>query len=316
MLEKTDIIITTKNRLNDLVFTIGHMISIGVKQEQFLIIDDASTDGTSQKIRELFPACRIRVNDTSKGLMVNRSDMMLETKNEFILSIDDDSHIRTREDLEEALTLLAENKNYGIFHFRVFNQVQEPPDKKKLSSDIRLLRGYIGCGHLIKREVINKLGRYREELVFYCEELDYSLRAYKCGYHVVSKDNLIVHHRIDPGTREKQKSTISSKGIYGREWRNIHLYSNNLIITALYYPFGAGFLFIIYRTIIAFYRMVIREGQFAGFFKMLKRFAGFIPYIFKHSDKLSYPLFFKWFRYPDMTDGKPFSGEQTEFNKL
>ncbi|MCW3071656.1 MAG: glycosyl transferase [Bacteroidetes bacterium] len=303
MIHKVDIIITTKNRLADLLITIDHMLSIGFTQGQFFIIDDGSTDETFAKIRSSWPAINIRRNEVSRGLMTNRSDMMEWSKNEYILSIDDDSHIRTKEDVEEAVAIMESRKEYGIFHFRVFNQLAPPPPKNELSNTFRFLRGYIGCGHIIKREVIQKLGRYREELVFYCEEIDYSLRAYKLGYYTVSQDNLIVHHRIDMQQREQQKSTVNAKGIYGREWRNIHLYANNLIITALYYPFGIGFVFICYRMLLAFYKMVLKEKQLAGFFRMLKRFFVFIPYSFKHSNKLSYKLFFRWFAYPDMTDG-------------
>ena len=279
------------------------MMSIGFQQNQFYIIDDGSTDDTSQKIGELFPQINIKVNTVSRGLMTNRSDMMEWTKNDYILSLDDDSHIRTREDVEEAVKLMESNMSYGIFHFRVYNQMTEPPLKKDLDSTVLLLRGYIGCGHMIKREVIEKLGRYREILVFYCEELDYSLRAYKIGYSTVTQNNLIVHHRIDLGLREKQKTTVNSKGIYGREWRNIHLYSNNLVITALYYPIGIDLTFLLYRSLLAFYRMAIKEKQIVGYFKMLFRFIAFIPYCFMNSNKLSYKMFFKWFSYPDMTDG-------------
>ena len=303
MIERIDILITTKNRLNELIFTIEHMISIGFSQSQFFIIDDGSTDGTHLKIKEQYSDINLRRNESSKGYMVNRSDMMDWSKNDYILSLDDDSHIRTTADINEAIVILEENKTYGIFHFRVFNQIGEPPSKDQLTDTFRFLRGYIGCGHIIKREVIKKVARYREELIFYCEELDYSLRALKLGYHTVSKDNLIVHHRIDLSQREKQKSTINAKGIYGREWRNIHLYANNLIITALYYPIGIDLIFIFYRSVLAFYKMVIKEKQLGGYLKMLKRFIVFIPYTFKESNKLSYKAFFTWFKYPDMTDG-------------
>jgi GT2 family glycosyltransferase len=303
MIERIDIIITTKNRINDLVFTMNHMIAIGFNQNQFYIIDDGSTDNTYQIINELYPLCNIRVNTSSKGLMTNRSDMMEWTKNDYILSLDDDSHIRTKEDIEEAIALMDSNKSYGLFHFRVFNQLAPPPEKNTLPNVEHFLRGYIGCGHIIKREVIQKLGRYREVLVFYCEELDYSIRAYKLGYYTITKDNLIVHHRIDLSQREKQKFTVSSKGIYGREWRNVRLYSNTIIITALFYPIGISFFFIFYRLAQAFYIMVFKEKQLGGYFKMLGRFISFIPYMLKKSDKLSYKMFFKWFSYPDMTDG-------------
>lgn len=302
VIEKVDIIITTKNRIADLLITIKQMISIGFKEEQFFIVDDGSSDGTFMMVKKEFPKITIARNESSMGYMENRSNMMQNSKNDFVLSIDDDSNLLSKEDIQEAITILKSNAEYGIFHFRVFNQLVPPPPKSQLAEKFRILRGYIGCGHLIKKELIEKIGRYRKELVFYCEELDYSLRALKVGYKVVSKDNIIVHHRIDLELRQKQKNTENSKGIYGREWRNIHLHSNNLIITALYYPFFLDLVFIAYRVILAFYLMVLKERQFAGYFKMLARFLSFIPYIFKESQKLSYSTFKSWFKCPDMTD--------------
>lgn len=304
MIERVDIIITTKNRLEDLIVTIEHMLSIGFKQNQFYIIDDASTDGTFDCVRNKFPLCNIRKNASSRGLMTNRSDMMGWSKNDYVLSIDDDSYIRTREDVEEAIAFLNEDTSFGIFHFRVFNQIEPPPNKILLPHNRHFLRGYIGCGHIIKRDLIDKLGRYREVLVFYCEELDYSLRAYKAGYKTITQDNLIVHHRIDMRQRELQKTTIDSKGVYGREWRNIHLYSNNIIITMLYYPIIIDLFFTLYRILLAFKNMVLKEGQFVGFFKMLSRVISFVPYCISNSSKLTYKQFWKWFSYSDMTDGK------------
>lgn len=302
MISDIDIIITTKNRSTDLLFTIDHMIGLGFEEDQFYIIDDGSTDGTDVLIHSKYPQVYFKKNPYSLGYMINRSKMMKDTQRAFILSLDDDSHIRTKEDIEEAIQLLNSDHEYGIFHFRVFNQIQEPPAKSTLSDKTRILRGYIGCGHIIKREVIEKLGSYRNELVFYCEEIDYSLRTFKLGYKVVSKDNLLVHHRIDMGLREKQKTSVNAKGIYGREWRNIQLYSNNLIITLIYYPFGIGFLFLLYRIFLAFKFMVLKEQQFLAFFKMMGRFFSFVPYCFKEMNKLSYKEFKAWFSNPDFTD--------------
>jgi hypothetical protein len=61
--------------------------------------------------------------------------------------------------------------------------------------------------------------------------------------------------------------------------------------------------FLLYRTLKAFQLMVIREKQLGGFFRMLSRFISFIPYTFRHADKLGYGMFFRWFGYRDMTDG-------------
>lgn len=301
MISKVDIIITTKNRVNELIFTINHMISIGFLQHQFFIIDDASTDNTYNILKNKYSQINLFKNEISKGYILNRNFLMEVSTNDYIMSLDDDSHIRTAEDVIDALNLLEKDKSFGIFHFKAYNQLEEPPDKILLKNEFRLLRGYIGCGHIIKRAVFNMVGKYREEYVFYLEELDFAIRAYKLGFQTISNDNLIVHHRIDKNSRKLQTNNQINKGIYGREWRNIHIFSNNLIFPILYFPIGIDCFFVFYRSLLAFYKMVIIENQFLGFFKMLKRFFSLLIYSIKNRDKITFSKFINWIKLPDIT---------------
>ena len=49
-INEIDVLITTRNRINDLCFTIDHCLSIGFGQDQIWIVDDNSTDGTYEYI--------------------------------------------------------------------------------------------------------------------------------------------------------------------------------------------------------------------------------------------------------------------------
>lgn len=298
MLDKIDIIITTKNRVSDLIFTINHMISIGFIQSQFYIIDDGSTDNTYEIIKAKFPNILLEKNDEPKGYMFNRSKMMSNTKRDFILSLDDDSHIRYREDVEKAIDILQSNSNYGIFHFHVFNQLDDPTPKTRLTNEIYKVKSYIGCGHIIKREVIQKVGTYFNELEFYEEEMNFSLRAFKAGYYVVTNESLVVHHRIDQKARSLQKHNINDKGVYGYYWRKKMHSSNRLIIPLINYPYGIDVYYFIKIFSGIFYQSTFIDKKINLVFVSLKRVVSLRKEILNNIDKLSYNQFKEWNNLP------------------
>jgi GT2 family glycosyltransferase len=298
MLEKVDIIITTRNRISELLFTLRIIFEQGFHQAQVYIIDDASTDGTFESIKKTYPGVNIQQNENALGLIHNRNILMGITNGSYILSLDDDSHIRSRKDIEDAIILLEESPAYGIFSFRAFEQLEDPPEREALKSKVVLKKTYIGCGHIIKRSTFELVGKYREEFVFYCEELDFSIRAFKHKLFVVTRSDLVVHHRIDWNSRLKSKISEQNKGIFGATWRSKMGFSNNLIVVGLYYPLVTDIFFLFYFSLTRFYHFALKKGDFYGYFLGLSRFITFIPYTFKESDKFSYKQFFKWYRLP------------------
>ena len=298
MIDKIDIIISTKNRISDLILTINHMLSIGFSQNQFYIIDDGSTDNTGEIIKNNYPNVFLEKNIEGKGYMINRSIMMVNTKRDFVLSLDDDSSIRTKEDVEEAVQILLSNKNYGIFHFHVFNQIKDPIEKNLLVDKVYKVKSYIGCGHIIKREVIRKVGTYFNDLGFYEEEMDFSLRAFKLGYYVVTNQNLVVHHRIDQKARLLQKSNINDKGVYGYYWRKKMHSSNRLIIPMLHYPFGVDLYYFIKIFFGILYRSIFIDKKITLALASYKRVSILRKEILNNINKLSYSQFREWNRLP------------------
>lgn len=298
VLDKIDIIITTKNRISELLFTIDHLLNIGVSQQQVFIIDDGSEDNTYTIISEKYSDINIVRNDQSKGYIVNRNVLMEWSRNSYVLSLDDDSHIRTKDDIVEAISILENNPNYGIFHFRPFEQIALPPEKKELSSDVRILRNFIGCGHIISRETIESVGLYKEELIFYTEELDFSARAFIKGIKTVTKDDIVVHHRIDKTVRKKQKSSAEKDGVYGQTFRFKLIFSNNLMLTSIYYPFLIRQFFLLYRVILNFKVMAIDNENSKAWKLGLKRYFSMRSYILKERNTMSLIVFRAWFKLP------------------
>lgn len=266
MVKKTDIdlIITTRNRAGELVKTLNLLNEKGFPLNQITIIDDASSDKTVEILQNKYSSVRVIVNENTQGLIHNRNTLIKNTNRPYILSLDDDSCFIETDDIIEAAQLLASKAEYGVFHFNTFEQIQPPPAKHLHSAKLSQYRTFIGCGHIIKRDILSLTGLYLEELFFYGEELDLSLKAYKLGIKVISQANLIVHHRIDHNKRKTQIKSDNNQGVYGYHWRLKMQLANNLLIIYLHYPKYISFFYMLFN-IFSFYKKcknptIIRES--------------------------------------------------------
>jgi GT2 family glycosyltransferase len=237
ILREVVVIITTRNRINELLVTIGKCLAIGLEEAQLFVTDDASTDGTPGIIRNNFPGVKVHIHDKQRGYIHNRNFMMSNSSGRFILSLDDDSNLLSRADLEEALILLDSKPAYGVFGFVPVEQLQ-PVNKPDLEgrAEIFISKWYIGCGHIIKRSTLELVGGYREEYVFYGEEIDFSVRCFKKGLLVVCKKDLVVHHRVNYQDRNTNIKGNGNKGEYGILWRSELAMANRLTNILINYP--------------------------------------------------------------------------------
>jgi len=235
-LSEVVVIITTRNRIGELLITIRKCLEIGLQQGQLFITDDSSTDGTPETVIKHFPDVVIQINTVQYGYIHNRNFMMKNSLGRFILSLDDDSNLLSRSDLEEALQLLDSKKQYGIFGFMPVEQLATVNKSDFSNGEVFLSKWYIGCGHIIKRSTLDKIGLYREEFIFYGEEIDFSVRCFKAGLFVISKSDLIVHHRVNYKDRNNNIKGDKSKGEYGILWRSELAMANSLTHILINFP--------------------------------------------------------------------------------
>lgn len=300
-IDQVDVIFPTRNRLSDSLVTIEKLKQIGIDNRQIFIGDDFSDLLLSTTIKEKFSDIAIISNASQRGQLYTRNLLFSSTNRKYILSIDDDSHIVSKDVLEEAIEILEGNERAGIFGFRAFQQLEAPPPRHELDNKQYEARTFIACGALIKRKCIDEIGHYtREELGYYCEEIDCSIRAFKKGYMVITKNDLVVHHRVNRNYKEMPKVTDASKGIYGTEWRSIMGFSDNLIVTLIYFPYGVDLVFLVIYIWKRFFLFTIKNSDYPAFFKGLYRTVKFIPYILKEKKPMSYSKFFQWIQLPMM----------------
>jgi glycosyltransferase involved in cell wall biosynthesis len=195
------ILITTKNRLTDLAFTLNK-IKYLLKEDVVVcvVFDDGSTDGTFEYVKGKFPNIQLQRNTISKGYIFCRNKMLNETQADFAISLDDDAHFLSENPLEFMQKHFEENAKCGLLALRIFWGLQEPvsvlTDEKP-----NQVQGFVGCAHVWRMKTWRDIPSYPEWFVFYGEENFASYQLFKKNWEVHYLPEVLVNHRVDVQSR-------------------------------------------------------------------------------------------------------------------
>lgn len=158
-------------------------------------MDDGSTDGTSEMVRQHFPSVCLHRSERSFGYIVQRNRAAAHATGTILFSIDDDATYssatvieKTLQDFDDprigavAIPYIEPNKSETLN--------QTAPDR----SGVWVAASYIGTAHAVRRDLFLKLGGYREELFHQGEESDFCLRTLDTGSIVRIGRSDPIHH--------------------------------------------------------------------------------------------------------------------------
>ncbi|HEV3271719.1 MAG TPA: glycosyltransferase [Candidatus Methylacidiphilales bacterium] len=198
---KASIVITTRNRRNDLDKAVVSALAQKLEGEvETIVIDDGSTDGTSEMIAAKFPQVKLHRFETSEGYIVQRNYGARVASAPIIFSIDDDACFSTNNIVADVLKQF-DLPAVGAVAIPFVNVCQNPDLIRQKSPDASakfVCSSYIGTAHALRRDLFLRLGGYREVLFHQGEEGDYCLRMLEAGYVVRLGWSDPIHHFESP----------------------------------------------------------------------------------------------------------------------
>lgn len=202
-LPKFTILITTKNRLQELIFTLQKINGLLINEKVCCIIcDDGSSDGTSNYIKENFPNIHLIRNEKSKGLIYSRNKLMGLTRTEFAISIDDDLHFITPNPLELIEKYFDSNPKCGLIGFRIFWSTLEPLSTSTMDQPHRM-KSFAGCAHVWRMKAWHQIPNYPSWFIFHGEEDFAAYELFKKKIEIHYLPTILVNHRVDIKARKK-----------------------------------------------------------------------------------------------------------------
>jgi GT2 family glycosyltransferase len=204
---RVTITITTKNRPDDLKYTLGRLIELGLSSIPILIIDDGSDEPIPvDLLGSRFKSARLLRNESSRGLIVNRNSLVNLAKTDYVISLDDDSCFSDSPDLQSAIAYLDKNSNVAALEFNNLD-VKIGRSRVPVRSP-HPVQSFTGCGHMLRRSTFIELDGYSEFFFHMCEERDYGMRLWKEGYQIHSFYSIFVDHQRTPVARSNYRNCL------------------------------------------------------------------------------------------------------------
>ena len=193
------IVVTTKDRRDELRRMLKTAFAQTADGLEVLVIDDGSSDGTTDMVRGEFPQARVDRCEESLGLIEQRNRGARMARAPIVVSLDDDAILPSPATIEQTLADFDHPRIGAVAMPFVDVRTstvhrQEAPDR-----DGRwVTSSYIGTAHAVRRDVFLAVGGYRGELRQMAEEPDLCLRMLDGGYVTRLGRADALHHLESP----------------------------------------------------------------------------------------------------------------------
>ena len=274
------ILITTRNRLGDLIFTLKKIsYLLDQKNVECVVFDDGSDDGTYEYVKENFPNIHVQQNKISQGYIFCRNKMLNETKADFSISLDDDAHFVTENPLELIQNHFEQNQNCGLIAMRIYWGLEEP-NAIFSNQKNQQVRGFVGCAHVWRMKTWRDIPNYPEWFVFYGEEDFAAFQMFKKQWEIHYLPTILVNHRVNLKARKNNSDyTIRLRRSLRSGWYSLFLF----------YPMS-----VLPKEILYSLWIQLKKKVFKGDFKTLKAIVlalmdlGWnMPLLIKNSNRLT-----------------------------
>ncbi len=211
------------NRWEDVKVSLIKISEIKYSNMETIVVDNGSTDGSQENIKEQFPW--VRLIEVGTNLGIEAYNLGFEAaKGEFILIVDDDSY-PAKESIERMVQKFSENPKLGVCAFDVrnaddYDQVAHHSNSiTKTPSSYST--GFNGAGAGIRKEVFQKVGFYPGEFFLYMNEADCSLRIRDLGYEIRFFPDLVAYHKMAAKNRDSWRAPFYyTRNSFWLVWKN------------------------------------------------------------------------------------------------
>ncbi len=187
------IVITTKNRLDNLRQTLNVLRQLDPPADEIIVCADGCTDGTVEFVRTL-PEVRLTVNEQGRGSSGSRGTMIRSVSSDLILSFDDDSQPIEKNFVKQVCELFEKDPKLAVAAFPQLSD--EFPDSltKDNFGPSYFIGSYASSAAAIRRRAYYETGGYEALFYHVYEEPDFAMRCVAAGWHVKFETTLHVRH--------------------------------------------------------------------------------------------------------------------------
>jgi GT2 family glycosyltransferase len=211
---------------------------------EIIVVDNASTDGTADKVAKEFPSVRIIILHKNCGPVMGRNIGATNAAGDVLIFFDDDVVLK-KDVIPLFLEKFRNDDKLAAVSGKVINY-----NTGKIESDFYPMFGasgqnddlYVWNYHnegavAFRRDAFKNAGYYCDEYFRQGESQELSLRLYNLGYRIMYSPSIEVFHKSTPIMRDLNK--INWHAARNAIWNDmLSLYGFELCITVLYRLFS------------------------------------------------------------------------------
>ncbi|WP_307848792.1 glycosyltransferase [Microbispora oryzae] len=207
---RVTVVVATRNRGADLAR------SLSCHEGPVIVIDNGSTDGSPDVVREGFPHVRLVEAGRNLGAQARNVGVRLATT-PYVAFADDDSWW-ARGALERAADVLDTHPRLAVLAARVLVGAEQTIDPvcaamaaSPLTTEPDLpgpsVLGFLACGAVVRRSAYMAAGGFDDVIFFYGEEERLALDLAAAGWGLAYVNDIVAHH-LPSGVRDPRRRQI------------------------------------------------------------------------------------------------------------
>lgn len=158
-----------------------------------IVVDNASTDGSAQMVRDEFPDVQLIVRTENVGVS-GWNEGLAAARGDYVLALDDDCYLPP--DGLRCAVEAAERHEADMVSFKVVST--HDPEHEFTQTYLTGLFMFWGCAVLMRRRVVAALGGYDPEIFVWANELEFTLRFFDRGFRHLHLPDVVAQHMKAP----------------------------------------------------------------------------------------------------------------------
>ncbi|MDR5769311.1 MULTISPECIES: glycosyltransferase family 2 protein [unclassified Caballeronia] len=222
------VVVLTYNRADQVLDTLARLAALP-DRIRIVAVDNASTDGTAERIAAQFPSVELVVAPDNLGA-AGRNLGVARVATEYVAFCDDDTWWSAGS-LSRAVAILDAAPRVAVLNARVVvgadgaadetcQRMRESPLPHRGLPGPALV-GFMAGACVFRTDVFRQVGGYEARLFIGGEETLVSLDVLSAGYEMVYMDDLVLHHHPSPLRDSAQRRRLLARNAAWVAWMRL-----------------------------------------------------------------------------------------------
>ena len=200
---KYSIIISSRNRLNELIETLNriYQCSNTIQFEVLVFFDGCDFSGELTN-EEKYYNLKIFSSKSKIGPSIARHLLIENSEGKYIIGFDDDSEPVNHDYLKIIDEIFSATPNIGIISFKEIRDLSKENDLNKNVTEF-YTNEFVGCGFALRKSAYKKTKGFPKWMTYYGEEACVSAEFINAGYDIFFTSKIQVLHRLNRAERGK-----------------------------------------------------------------------------------------------------------------